>query len=114
MEISHWLIALAVFAIIIAAFARSFGEIRLQQTSGLMGAEQPQPYVPGVTEAQPPGMVSEDQQDLKELLDARTNAQDQLDILVTGRNGGGPAAVQLRTVLEEIDKRIAELRSERA
>lgn len=73
------------------------------------------PYSPAVTEAQPHGVMSENERELRELLDARTNAQHQLDILVTGRlRGGGPAAHRLEAVLAEIDTRIAELKSGRA
>lgn len=114
MDIPHWLIILAIFAIILAAFARSTGEVRLEQIPGPMDAGDRGPYSPAVTEVQSRGTMSEDQQELKELLDARTNVLDQFCVLQTGRSGGaGPAADKLKAILKEIDEQIAELRSER-
>lgn len=113
MDIPHWLIGLLVLAII-AMFARAQGEIRLERRPAPLNAGDGEPYWPAVTEAQPRAALSEDQQELKELMDARTNVQDQLDILVTGRNGGGPAADRLKAILKEIDEQIAELQSERS
>jgi hypothetical protein len=113
MDIPYWLIGLVVLAII-AVFLRQQGEIRLEQRPGSLDAGDGTPYPPTMTEAQPPGVMSEDQQDLKELTDARYNVQEQLDFLVTRRSGGGPAADRLRATLKEIDEQIAELRSERA
>lgn len=113
MDIPHWLIGLVVLAII-AAFLRQQGEIPLEQRPGSTDAGDGAPYQPAVAEAQPPGVLSEDQQELKELTDARTNVQEQLDFLVTRRSGGGPAADRLRVTLKELDEQIAELRSERA
>jgi hypothetical protein len=113
MDIPYWLIGLVVLAII-AVFLRQQGEIRLDQRPGSTDTGDGTPYPPAATEAQPPVMMSEDQQNLKELTDARNNVQEQLDFLVTRRSGGGPAADRLRAVLKEIDEQIAELRSERA
>jgi hypothetical protein len=115
MDIPNWLIVFAIVAIIVAAFVRSTGEFRLEQISGPMDAGDEGPYSAAAAEAQPRGTMSEDQQELKELLDARTNLQDQLCVLQTGRSlGGGPAADRLRATLKEIDEQIAELRSEPA
>jgi hypothetical protein len=113
-DISPWLIVLAVLAIIIAAFARSFGEVRLEQTPGPMDAERWGTCSPAVTDAQPRGMVNEDQKELNKLLDARTNVQHQLDVLMTATHGAGPPSRRLTAILKEIDERIAELRSDRA
>jgi hypothetical protein len=55
-----------------------------------MGAEDDGTYATAVCDEQPHDvMISEDQQDLKELLDARAGAQHQLDVLVTGLIRGG-------------------------
>jgi hypothetical protein len=111
MNISHWLIGLPLLAIIAAVFARSIGEVRPEQSPRPVDAE----YSPAVSDEQPHDvMMSEDQQELKQLLDARADAQHQLDILVTGLiRGGGPAADRLKATLAEFDQRIAELQSDR-
>lgn len=114
MDIPHWLIGLMVLAII-AVFLRQQGEIRLEQRPGSTDAGDGAQYESAVAEAQPPDVLSEDQQELKELTDARTNVQEQLDFLMTSRSrGNGPAADRLRATLRELDEQIAELRSERA
>jgi hypothetical protein len=58
--------------------------------------------------------MGEDQQELlQELLDAQTDVQHQIDILRWGLiYRGGPACRRLESILEEINKRIAELKSQ--
>lgn len=83
MDIPNWLVVFVIVAIIVAAFARSIGEIRLEQISGPVDREDGGPYSPAVNEGQLPDTMSEDQKELKELLDARDAVQRQIEILAT-------------------------------
>jgi hypothetical protein len=115
MDIPHWLIVFAIFAIIVAAFVRQQGEIRLEQRLGPTDAEDDSAYSP-VTEVQPDGALLEEtpRSRIQELKKARDNIQRQIDILAGGMHFGGVEKIpvdglmkQLRGTLRELDECIA-------
>jgi hypothetical protein len=114
MDIPHWLIVAAIFAIIVAAFARQQGELRLEQTPKPIDAEDEAAYLP-VTDAKPRGALDETPRSrIQELTKARDEVQRQIDILAGGMHFGGVEKIpvddllkQLRGTLRELDECIA-------
>jgi hypothetical protein len=112
MDIPHWLIVLAIFAIIVATFARSTGEVRLKQRPGPIDAEDEGPYSSAMTEAQPHGALEETPRPrIHELKKARDDVQRQIEILAYPTAFRTQAMCnlieELRGTLRELDECIA-------
>jgi hypothetical protein len=110
MDIPHWLIVLVVLAII-AAWARSAGEIRVEQRPRPPDAEDEGPYSLAVTEAQLHGALEEmPRSRIEELKKARDTVQRQIEILATEMHPTQETRKlieQLRATLSELDARFA-------
>lgn len=110
MDIPHWLVVLVVLAII-ATWARSAGEIRLEQKPGPLNAEDEGPYSLAVSEAQPRGVLAETSRSrIEELKAARGTVERQIEILATEMHPTGETRKlieQLSATLSELDEGIA-------
>lgn len=111
MDIPHWLIVFAIFAIIAAAFARQQGELRLEQTPKPIDTEDEEPSLLGMTETQARGVLDETPRSrIQELTKARDDVQNQIDVLATElypTKETRKLIEQLSATLRELDECIA-------